>query len=105
MKNTKLLIATIVSAVAVVTGVTLAIVFLIPGECKHGSAEWRVITESTCTAEGVRNSVCKDCGTILKTENLEKLAHKEVFDAAKTPTCTAMGLTEGKHCSVCNTVK
>ena len=104
MKNTKLLIATIVSAVAVVTGVTLAIVFLIPGECKHGSAEWRVITESTCTAEGVRNSVCKDCGTILKTENLEKLAHKEVFDAAKTPTCTAMGLTEGKHCSVCNTV-
>ena len=104
MKNTKLLIAIIASAVAVVTGITLAIVFLTPGECKHESAEWRTATEATCTAEGVRNSVCKDCGTILKTENIDKLAHKEVVDAAKAPTCTATGLTEGKHCSVCGTV-
>ena len=104
MKNTKLLIAIIASAVAVVTGITLAIVFLTPGECKHESAEWRTATEATCTAEGVRNSVCKDCGTILKTENIDKIAHKEVVDAAKAPTCAATGLTEGKHCSMCGTV-
>ncbi len=104
MKNTKLLIAIIASAVAVVIGITLAIVFLTPSECKHDSTEWRTATEATCTAEGVRNSVCKDCGTILKTENIDKIAHKEVVDAAKAPTCTATGLTEGKHCSVCGTV-
>ena len=30
--------------------------------------------------------------------------HTEVTDAAKAPTCTETGLTEGKHCSVCNMV-
>lgn len=30
--------------------------------------------------------------------------HTEVTDAAVAPTCTETGLTEGTHCSVCNTV-
>ena len=30
--------------------------------------------------------------------------HKWVTDAAVAPTCTQTGLTEGSHCSVCNTV-
>ena len=31
-------------------------------------------------------------------------AHTAVADAAVAPTCTATGLTAGKHCAVCNTV-
>ena len=34
----------------------------------------------------------------------EDCTHIEVVDAAVVPTCTKTGLTEGKHCSKCNTV-
>jgi hypothetical protein len=32
------------------------------------------------------------------------VAHKAVTDKGKAATCTATGLTDGSHCSVCNTV-
>ena len=51
---------------------------------------------ATCTAK----AVCTVCGTSYG----ELAAHTEVTDAAKAPTCTETGLTEGKHCSVCDTV-
>ena len=34
----------------------------------------------------------------------DTIAHTEVTDAAVAATCTEKGRTEGKHCSVCNTV-
>ena len=40
----------------------------------------------------------------MKQEVIPATGHTEVIDAAKAATCTETGLTEGKHCSVCEKV-
>ena len=52
--------------------------------------------EATCETA----KTCKRCG---KVEGKAK-GHTEVIDKKVEPTCTQSGLTEGKHCSVCNKV-
>ncbi|MBQ5809743.1 MAG: hypothetical protein IIW21_08310, partial [Clostridia bacterium] len=42
--------------------------------------------------------------TQVTTEATQAHTHTEVVDEAIAPTCTDAGKTEGKHCSVCNTV-
>lgn len=56
-------------------------------ECTDG----KVYQDTTCPACGGNGILCGN-------------GHTEVIDTAKLPTCTNSGLTEGKHCSVCNKV-
>ena len=60
------------------------------------------IIESTCTNTGSVVMICQ-CGKT-QTEAIPAKGHTEVIDAAVAATCTTSGKTEGKHCSVCNTV-
>ncbi len=61
-----------------------------------------ILSDATCTTTGSKQLNC-DCGHS-KNEIIAEKGHTEVIDEAISATCTNSGLTEGKHCSVCNEV-
>ena len=60
-----------------------------------------VVTDPTCTAKGYTTHICRVCDFEMKDSYTDMAPHTEVIDAAVPATCTATGLTEGKHCAVC----
>lgn len=68
--------------------------------------EWgnkKQIREAGCVTTGEVQYTCQNCNEV-KTETIPAKGHTIVTDKGVTPTCTQSGLTEGKHCSVCNEV-
>ena len=96
----------------------------------HNCGEGEITKAPTCTDDGVRTFSCANCDysyteaikasghkygeeatcttpqvcMVCSAELAAALGHTEVIDSAVPATCTETGLTEGKHCSVCNTV-
>ena len=68
-------------------------------EHTHSFGEWETTKAPTCSTDGEQTRFC-DCGEI-QSKNIPALAHTIVVDKAIAPTCTSIGLTEGKHCDTC----
>ncbi len=58
----------------------------------------------TCTENGCDIEICNTCGYNYSNNVVKAAGHKAVIDKAVAATCTHIGLTEGKHCSVCGDV-
>lgn len=69
----------------------------------HEWGDKKQIREAGCVTTGEVQYTCQNCNEV-KTETTPAKGHTIVTDKGVTPTCTQSGLTEGKHCSVCNEV-
>lgn len=92
-------------------------VTLLPAPIKHNhTMQATAAVSPTCTEAGnIAYWYCTSCGKYFSNANgtteilladtvIDATGHTPVVDEAAEPTETSTGLTEGSHCSVCNTV-
>ncbi len=77
---------------------------VIPATGHSYSNEWTIDKKASCTTDGYESRHCLNCEEKTDTKIIPATGHTEVKDVAIAATCTETGLTEGSHCSVCNTV-
>ena len=75
-----------------------------PTHSHVGNGDYTVIKDPTCTTKGESQMICSECGEVAITVSVPATGHSEVVVPAVNPTCTTTGLTEGKYCSVCDTI-
>ena len=72
--------------------------------CEHIFGGWIVERPATCKEDGLRTRTCVFCSYIEQIRIDKFNTHTEVIDPAILATCERTGLSEGKHCSVCDRV-
>ena len=70
----------------------------------HSFGNWEETIPATCRDEGEMITVCTICQAEKHSVIPITDAHTLVTDKAISATCTAYGLTEGSHCSICEKV-
>ena len=68
-----------------------------------GHSYTSVITPATCEDDGYTTYTCY-CGYSYVGDTVSAHGHTEVIDEGIAATCTQNGISEGKHCSVCNEI-
>ena len=72
-------------------------------EPPHVWSEWTMTKAPNCEKAGLAKRYCTEC-LCEESQPIDPLGHVEVIDEARDPTCYAVGLTKGKHCSECDKV-
>ena len=57
----------------------------------HNAGAWTVVTEASCTAEGIEHTECTVCGVELETREIAKVAHEMQLTNIISAVCTANG--------------
>lgn len=71
-------------------------------ECSHSYSITKT-KEATCTKKGYNTYTCSLCQDRYN-EDIATAPHTEVTVTGVAPTCSAEGLSDGKYCTVCETV-